>query len=357
MSEKIGFLLNSMSHLKYYIPIIIEANNKKIYSTVFIIRNNRNKSNFDNRCPYKSIDILKKYSKKYKFNIENIEKSKNINIIFDIDGENKFFYHNTNKIISITWICDYIKNYSNYIDNIDYCIFNGKKFTYNLFDYIDKKNLFLKNINKNLFLGSPKFDIKMDKKNLINKYNLSDKKKYLFIFLPKINTFDEKILIYILNFFNKKNYFLLLKNRKKDDYRKELIDRFPKNHLYLSVECWFPHTSLELIYISEFVFNFDSSGSIESIMLDKFIIHYQCKSEKYLAPKINKFINEIWKEFISIDSVEQLEEAYNTIIKYLNNRNLVKIFRNEYFSDKSASKEIIKFILENKSLSKYLNIT
>ena len=351
MIKKIGFLLSSMSHLKYYIPLVIESKKQNITPIIFFIKGSRTSMTKDKRCPIKSIKNLILYSKKYNFIIDDGTNLKNIRIIFDIDGLNKNFYLKIHKIISITWLCDYIKSYPRYINQVNYCIFNGKKFTNEIFKQNKiNKTIFLKNNHKNLFLGSPKYDMNLNKNDILSKYKLSNDQKYIFFFLPKLNMVKSEHLLYILNYFYNKNYFLILKTRNKDQYAEELKNRFPKNNIYVNDTEWFPHPSLELIYISDFVFNFDSSGSIEAIMLNKYVIHYKCKSEKYLAPFVNKFIDDMWNEFISIDNINQLEYAYNNLMTFINDISKLKTFKKNYFiedNEINSSEKIINFLINN----------
>ena len=145
--------------------------------------------------------------------------------------------------------------------------------SYNNFIGDAKINL---NNKKNKFFGSPKFDIKLNKQTIFNKYNLKHNNKYIFFFLPSMKNCSggRDILINILNFFNEKKYFLLLKSKKQRDDYIGYENLFPINSLYINDIEWYPHPSLELMYISDFVFNFDSSGVFECIMLEKHIINF-----------------------------------------------------------------------------------
>ena len=98
------------------------------------------------------------------------------------------------------------------------------------------------------------------------------------------------------------------------------------------------------------MFNFDSSGSIEAIILNKYLIHYKCKSKKYVAPVVNKFIDNIWDEFISIGNINQLEDAYSKLMTFINDISKMKTFKKEYFIEDeeiNPSETIINFICKN----------
>lgn len=344
-TNSIFFLLGSMTFLKMYIPIIIEANKQNIKSTILYCKGSK-KSESDKQCPIISLNKLKEYAILYNFSIDHINNLKNHNsILIDVEGSNYSNYSKYTKnniIISITYCDDYTKLYYKYIDKIDFCIFNGYKFTTDYINFIQKNN-FSKNIilneNKNLFIGSPKFEIKFNKKNIIQKYNLNDNNKYILFFLPKLRDLNIKNLNKILNFFAEKSYYLLLKTRNKDEYINEK-NIFPKNSLYVNDTEWFPHPSLELIYISEFVFNFDSSGAIEAIMLEKHVINYNCKNISLL----NEFLKNIWDEYIFFKNIDYLEEAYNNLLTVNKNKNNIKKFIKEYFSQNNCSKNIINLI-------------
>ena len=85
-------------------------------------------------------------------------------------------------------------------------------------------------------------------------------------------------------------------------------------------------------------------------MLNKYVIHYKCKSEKYLAPFVNKFIDDMWNEFISIDNINQLEYAYNNLMTFINDISKLKTFKKNYFiedNEINSSEKIINFLINN----------
>ena len=344
--NNIYFLLGSMTFLKIYIPIINEANKQNIKSKIWYCKGSK-KSTYDKQCPVISFNKLKEYSIKYKFSVEHIDNlntNNDNNIIIDIEGSFYKIYNKNNKIISFTYSTDYKILYNKYIDKIDFCIFNGFKFTTEYLKFLNDNNI-AKNIRfdekKNLFLGSPLFEIELNKKNIIKKYKLNENNKYIFFFLPKLRDLNIKILSHILFFFSKKSYYLIVKTRNKDEYDKEK-NVFPKNSLYVNDIEWFPHPSLELIHISEFVFNFDSSGVIEAIILEKHVINYNCKSEE--KSSLNYFLKNIWNEYIFFKNIDELEKVYNKLLTFYKKKDNIKKFISDYFSENNCSESIIKLI-------------
>ena len=64
-------------------------------------------------------------------------------------------------------------------------IFMLSKFFANYYDCIDERNL---------FFGSPKFDINLDYKSILNKYKLKENNKFALIFYPKKRDIKKLIL-------------------------------------------------------------------------------------------------------------------------------------------------------------------
>jgi len=251
-----NFFVSEMTFLRYFIPLIKEGNNRNIQSTVYWSPSRKY------NCPLKHFKSLKRLAKEFSFNIKRInDKIKNNRITFLIEGIG--CEHFDGKKISLTYMTDFHVSYKDYIEKIDYCIFPNKAF-------LEKFNL--PHSSKNLFLGSPKYDVDLDKDAILKKYNLSDKKKCLILF-PRYRDMQKIDLIKVIKELKKLDFEVYIKGRGKEPCPKSIS----AEARYFEDELWYPHTSMELIFISDLIINTDSSGIKECIMLRKPVLNFKIK--------------------------------------------------------------------------------
>jgi len=284
------FSLGDCSNLKYYIPLVHYAKKRGL------------KVSFDINFGWKkwcSISIEQNFN--WTVNLMN----KNNIPKFDRDNDtskirvcnegrwNPVIKEKNTLIYSLTTLTDYSYTYFKYIDDVDFCVFPSEYFI----NFIKDENKVIlgtggqhtkqvvaktvqaisKNENKNLFLGSPKYDLvnQFDKKCILEKYGLEDKKYALFVY-PRVNDlkntkFKEKLIEY-----KDKGFTIITKTRVKDPFQQIKTDVI--SHYFYDRGFW-PSTMLELIYISDVVINTDSCTVKEAIMMDTEVVNI--KSKKY----------------------------------------------------------------------------
>jgi len=357
MVKTIYYYIETMHYLKYYIPLI-QIFNKKNYKNLIYFEHGRQKTATDNQAPKLHIKYLNELSIKYNFQLKHINEFENKKaILFVVEGatgqqitkqQNKKY-----KIISLTYAWDFYFLYDCYIDNIDFCIFSLKKeYVNKLFFHESRKgikfNKFDNNMKKNLFLGPSYLNSKNEYNNndIIKKYNIPVNRKYIFVFLPLTHyplpgggKLNFKILIKILNFFVGKGYYLLLKTKNKWAYPDNFIKN--KNYSkYFTDITHYPHTSSELIYISDFVLSFNSSGFMEALHFKKPVINFNMK---YLSGKvfnkINNFLINKYSQYIKGD-YNNLENNYTNVKKIIEQNQ----FDNYDFIGKTPINDIVKLV-------------
>ena len=219
--------------------------------------------------------------------------------------------------------------YKDYIDKIDYCIFPNKFF-------LEKYNL--PSSQKNIFLGSPKYDINLNKKDILTKYNLSGKKKCLILF-PRQRDIRNINLEKVIEELKKLDFEICIKARGKEPCPKSISDKVR----YFEDESWHPHTSMELMYVSDLIINTDSTGIKECVMLRKPVLNF----------KIKPFGN--WLDFLydkKFHSELNLPIDYSLIQKHIDRLQDVKPKDFQETIDKflfqpNSSKRILDFFYNN----------
>jgi hypothetical protein len=351
----IYYYLETMHFLKYYIPLI-QAFNKKKYKNLIYFSNGRIKTKTDNQAPILHGKYLNELSIKYNFQLKHINEFENKKaILFAVEGgsfdtiinqQNKKY-----KIISLTYCWDYYFLYDNYINNIDFCIFALKKEYINKLFFDNEKTRmkfekFNHNMKKNLFLGPTYLNNKneFNKDNIIKNYNIPVNKKYIFIFLPVLKyplggILDLKILDKVLSFFVDKGFHLLIKTKDKWSYPTNYVQKLNKNIQYFTDVTHYPHVSSELIYISDFVLSFNSSGFIEALHFKKPVINFDLKYQNGVFNKINKFLINKYTQYIEGD-YNNLENNYTNVKKIIEQNQ----FDDYDFIGKTPINDIVKLV-------------
>jgi hypothetical protein len=320
----INFIVSRINYLPYYIPIVIEAKKRGISSNLFLYES----AGKPFICPYHNMDELKILSKKYDITLYDVNKmSKFPAITFFCEGDivgksqkkepSPNFKYMTSQHIKVSIVCNY-EYVMFYINNVDYVIL-PHKFWESYYNCVSPKNL---------YLGSPKYDMKyyiLDMTNeerqkyLTNKYSLNINDKYVLIVYPKNpkkhhkkNTLypSEEILLKIYKAIRDIGYKVIVKTRKQDiitnkelrgDYYYEDIDYFPCN-------------SMELIEISRIVIYFSSSISEECIALKRPYIDFKVDLGKNRYDCLYNNAYGICWDYVNLVSFDVVERTKKLLI-------------------------------------------
>jgi UDP-N-acetylglucosamine:LPS N-acetylglucosamine transferase len=213
-------------------------------------------------------------------------------------------------------------------------------------DFYDRKS------DKNLYLGIPKYDLSLQKNKILEKYNLPINKKSLIIW-PKSRDENKINMDKILNSLKTAGYTLLVKTRGKDSLSGKASKILRANgDFYFEDNSWYPHTTQELLEISDFAVNFGSTTIEECIMHDVPLINFDVKpavrngsrrpyrvTHEYLYNY--NYCIQLEKDF----SQAQLSAAVN----YLTSTDLTEEFKkarqNHLFDHKDSCKRILDVLI------------
>lgn len=254
-----NFVLIGMTQLKYFVPIVIEANKRKIVSRVFFGKCNKY------CCPHSNMYQLQKIAKKYNFELINISKINDYpatTFLVEGDGLEKITY--SNKKYSLTYMTDFSVSLNKYIENVNHVIFPSKQFA----KYYNVEN------KKNLYLGSPKYSLSYDsKKEILEKYQIDDNhRKNALIVFPRLRDIHKIDLLRLYKDLEDKGYNLIVKSRGKDPIPGNLRG----DYSFLD-RSWYPHSTLELLKVADVAINFSSTVIKECIMLEVPILNFHIK--------------------------------------------------------------------------------
>jgi len=306
-----NFLLLEMTFLRYFMPLILEGNKRGIKSRVFMKRNEK----YNN--PYSFKDSLNNLAAKNKFELFDIDMFGNFDgHTFMIEGRGHERIDKTkHKGYSITYMTDFSgPGYDKYVDKIDKVIFPSE----HMAGHYDKKG------PKNLYLGSPKYDIKLNEEDILKKYNIPDLNNVL-VLIPRTREMismgdghysgvtGQKLLGWLGLTAKSLGLRTLYKTRAKDRWfdlynckETKTPSKWEKvcPHMYFEDDSWHPHTTMELIKVSKLVINFSSTAIKECVMLDTPIINFDIK------PQI-RWGRDMGKHRLKLDFLYENDFCYN----------------------------------------------
>ena len=231
-----------MTFLRYFLPVASEAK-RRGHDPVFTIGYNRK---YNNPCSTSNRAICDKLIYELGFNYAD---SGDVTVCMEGIGSKS-----SRVSYALTYMYDFPKLYSGYINEVNHVVFPSEYFA----------NHFNCKSPKNLYFGSPKYDVKINPDDVYAKYNLSPNNKYGLIVYPKARDMSKINLNEICDDLKRQGYTPIIKTRGKDPIHSQ-----HQKYLNFSDESWFPHISMELITISDKIINTGSSIMKEIVMLGK----------------------------------------------------------------------------------------
>ncbi len=320
---KVGFVLSGMTLLRYFMPIVREAKKLGIES-VFFIDNCTGK--------YNSVTIKKNFEDVIRLaNLHEIELlsyaylSEFKGTVFQVEGDGWRGEKNKNhKNVSITYMTDFIIN-RKYEKEVDFIVAPSK-------DFAERNGA---KSDKFVFLGSPKYDVSYSSdEEIMKKYSINGDKHALVVF-PRIRDLAKINITKIYAALRDRGYKIIVKTRGKDP-----IPNSMRGDNNFSDFSWFPHSSLELIKISDVVINFSSTVVKECVMLDTPLLNFHIKP---FARPLDYLYKYSYNSDMStkIDNME-INEALSFFEKNSLDRCFEKSKQNHLFDTKDVCTNILK---------------
>ena len=261
---KLNFLLMEMTHLRYWMPLVLEGNKRGIKSEFYIHPSHKY------NCPLKYKNVLSEIEKDHNVAMKPIKDIFTANgILFSNEKTGIDIVSKTDNLKKVvcTYQTDFIESYKAYVDKVDHVLMPSR----NIAEYYDRHT------EKNLYLGIPKYDISFDKQDVINKYSLEGE-KFVTIVSPKARDQGKVKMPNLMSYLEFLGYTILLKSRGKDPIDKSYKDVLTsQGHYYFHDNSWYPHTTQELLSISDLVVNFGSTTVEECVMQDVPLINFDVK--------------------------------------------------------------------------------
>lgn len=295
--SSMNFIISRINYLPYYVPLVIEGNERGIKSNFFLYSSEKKFISPYEPSHMKELQLLAKEHNIQLYDISNIRSFPGITFFCegDIVGkEDKSkpspnFINMTPNHIKVSIVCnyEYVMFYRYYIDNVDHVILPHKFWE----GYYQSHGIVSP---KNLYLGSPKYDMKYFKMSMSpeqrkdylgKKYGLDMNNKHVLIVYPKDPKKHHKkdtlypsqpILLQIYEGIRKCGFKVIVKNRKQDTIKDPAL----KGDYYFEDIDHYPCNSMELIEASHIVIFFSSSINEECVALKKPYIDFKVDLNK-----------------------------------------------------------------------------
>ena len=278
--------------LRYFIPLVKEASSRG-HKSLFNVKPGWKYNGSSHEINKKQItNLMSKY---------NIQEGSKGDIQVVIEGS-ELIRNSKMTCYSLTVMLDYISHYYRYIDDVDYVVFPSRWFVDMLKDTFNKPqrswhegaqkclDANIETNSKNLYLGSPKYDVDFDREKICNRHGIDKDQRYVLILYPRPETLGMIDIDKICNSIYSMGRIPILKSRGKHPFLKHHVERYL--HTY---DMWYPATTLELMYIADEVIGTNTSSIKEAVMMNTPMTNvcahdYQILSELYEPNAKEKYL-------------------------------------------------------------------
>ena len=333
-----NFVINQMTSLRYFLPLVTEGNRRGVQSRFFVSASRKY------NCAIAHIQTLSQIAKQYQvllYPIKEISNHVKNPTFFAEDHEIYNIDFIENKKYSITTMDDFQCFYNKpddasrpgiYVNHCDHVIMPSK-FMAEYYDCVTPKNL---------YFGSPKYDIVLKKEQIYEKYGLDSQEKYALLVFPRIRDVFKLDLLKLYPLLRSLGYKIIVKTRGKDRVpRREYMG----DH-YFEDFSWYPHTTMELIQISNFIVNFDSTTIKECVMLDTPLVNFHVKP--FSPTEYMGFLYDYpyCKQLSTNLDPHQIKDAISSIEHNNYNEYFKEARKKHLFESGKVSEKILDFVLQ-----------
>tara|TARA_R100001082_G_C4364490_1_gene161151 strand:- start:584 stop:1591 length:1008 start_codon:yes stop_codon:yes gene_type:complete len=328
----LNFAMNQVTSLKYFLPLVREANKRDIQCGFFLGESGKY------NCVNRNFNSLVELAEQNNFLLAPFADIKHSQgpVFFTEDHMLYECPPLKSKKYVITTMIDFAHYYNKpdpgrpgiYVDYCDHVIFPSKFFAEH-YDTLSEKNL---------YLGSPKYDVEINDEEVYQKYDLDKNKKMALVVFPRIRDVMKVNLQVLYHYLHALGYTILVKTRGKDPTPPGL-----RGDHYFEDNSWFPHTSMELIKVSDFVLNFSSTVIKECIMLKKPIINIHIKP--YDRPPAHFLYKYSYCKEMRVNfSLQEFKDNIDYLVNENHESSFEESIKNHLFNPNDVCKNILDSI-------------
>jgi len=125
---------------------------------------------------------------------------------------------------------------------------------------------------KNIYCGLPKYDLKIDRDEVIREYGLPKDQKKALVIVPRLRDVGIVDFRVVFDYLRRMDYCVVVKARAKERTTEDL-----RGDIYIEDKKWFPHPTMELMTACDVLVNSSSSTIKEAVMMGIPIVNVNCK--------------------------------------------------------------------------------
>jgi len=329
-----NFIVTEMTFLKYFYPMIIECIKRGIIPRIHLRKNGK----YNNPCSPQAIRCLSNIFRDYIDDVEVRvidEKIDNDLPVVTVEGCGIQHANENSSKYALIYQTDFVSLMESYQDSCTNIFFTSKKYA----EHYDCIN------DKNVYLGTPKFDILPSKNDVIKKFGLDENQKYAFVLYPRKRDLNSHKLRKIYEGIRDAGYKIIVKTRGKDPVQ----NSFERGDLYLEDGEWYPHPSLEALIVSDVLINFDSTGIEEAVYLNTPVLNFKSKPFTPMIPFLYEYdyCIDIPKD-IDLEEVRKTTfDSINQLVEKDHKASFEKSQMENLYAPSPVSHKILDFILKN----------
>ncbi len=272
---RLGFVLKEITYLKAFMPLVRLWEGR--YQIVFFVFREDEKATSPIRNR-RHLGVLEPYSR-YWFHsaVDLAEQCRREGIVNLITleamplGEEPYEDDGLNVYV-ITHMTDFNRTLDWYYDKAGFVLFHSK--------YMAGEHAARDRDGKFRYTGYSQYLAlpELDRETILRKYDLPEGKRFLFVFGPQKKFYRDtrRIIRWLGEYARERGILLLYKTRRKNPATPTLRWLLRGGRVFYD-ESYDPPTSLELMFVSDAVVNFDSTGIQEIVMLEKKTLNIHVK--------------------------------------------------------------------------------
>ena len=339
----LNFCLREMTHLRYFAPVVLEGNKSGLKSTFYVARSHKY------NCPFiePNSQELKQFVESHRVNVRPLKELKSVSnniITSEKSCLEQIKECSVDKKVSMTYQTDFTVNYEKFEYNKHYdMIMMPSENIANFYNFTG---------DKNVYLGITKYDINLNKEDILAKYNITQNTSKVLFVWPKTRDLH-KMPIDIIKNFNELGWQVLVKTRGKDPMSRSTINYLLDNGNRVFIDnSWHPHTTQELLEISDLVVNSGSTTIEECVMHETPVLNFDIKpAKRHGRTQKHRVTHSYLYDYDFCISLSSLTEDFNNTqlddwIKQLQVSKEFKKCKKEWlFDHKNTCKSLIGMIL------------
>lgn len=251
----INFILPEMTFLRYFAPVSIFLKQKG-HDCNYIISDSHKYNSPTNSQNFAQLET---FCLQNSFSIS--PQAEKADVTFLVEGVGIERSHGLT--VSFVYQTDFLHLFKKYRSKVD-CVVFPSEYIKEFYGYSKEENI--------LCLGIPKYFATFSAESVYEKYELDKNNKHALIIWPKNRDLGRVDISSAIQALQESGYRPILKTRGKDP-----IPRKYRKYKNFADKSWHPHTTCELLKISDIAINFGSTSIEECVMFEVPVLNFDIK--------------------------------------------------------------------------------